>query len=338
MARADDQQRWQLERYRELLRTMARLHLAPELRGRLDSSDVIQNTLLNAQQHLDQFHGQSKEELLGWLHRILANSIYDEFGDVYGRGAIPRPREQSLEAALNESSQRLEKWLADTTSSPSSRVEKEEQLLLLAEALAQLPEDQRLAIELKYLQEAPWPLEEIGKRVARSPGAAGELIRRGVAKLRQILKATEVEAIMDNRGEAANRDERLEEVLAEYFRAKEAGASLDRVALLNCYPDLHAELETFFAGEEQLEGLAGCLLAVVPLGFAAPTCSVGEKRRDQDDPWPQIAGYQILSRLGRGGMGVVYKAIQDKLQRIVALKVLSARRLADADEPGPVSQ
>ena len=170
-----------LERFRAYLRLLARLHLDPRLKGKLDPSDVVQQTLLQAFQGLGQFRGKSEGELAAWLRQILARNLAMAVRE-FAREKRNVQRERSIEAAIEASSSRLEAWLAAEQSSPSERAERNEQALRLAEALEQLPEAQREALVLQHWQGQS--LAEIAQHMGRSPEAVAGLIKRGVKRLR----------------------------------------------------------------------------------------------------------------------------------------------------------
>jgi RNA polymerase sigma-70 factor, ECF subfamily len=173
-----------LDRFRQYLLLLARSHLRSQTHARVDPSDVVQQTLLEAYRKFGQFRGRTEAEMAGWLRQMLACNLADAFRAL-GRAKRELARERSLEAALAESSSRMEAWLVAEQSSPSQRAQRQEQLLRLAEALAELPEDQRTAVELKHLE--GFSVVAIAEHLGRSETAIGGLLRRAMTKLRLLL-------------------------------------------------------------------------------------------------------------------------------------------------------
>ena len=177
-----------LERFRGYLYVLAGRHADRRLQGKVDASDVVQQTLLQALAARSQFRGGSDAELAAWLRKILARQLANAARD-FGRQKRDAARERSLEAALDESASRLELVLAVGDSSPSQNAQRNEQFLQLAEALSQLPEAQREAIVLHHLEQQS--LEQIGRQTDRTAAAVAGLIKRGLRTLREQLQETE---------------------------------------------------------------------------------------------------------------------------------------------------
>lgn len=181
MSPKDEDSAGRLDRFRSYLHLLARVQLNPRFQGKLDASDVVQQTLTRALEAIDEFRGSSDAQMAAWLRQILSRQLANAVRDL-GRDKRDVARERSLEAALDESSARLEAWLAAEQSSPSQQVQRDEQVLRLGEALASLPEAQREALTLHHLQ--GWKLEEVSRHLGRSEAAAAGLIKRGLKALR----------------------------------------------------------------------------------------------------------------------------------------------------------
>ena len=118
---------------------------------------------------------------------------------------------------------------------------------------------------------------------------------------------------------SADRDEHLQEVLATYLDAVQAGQSPDRHELLARHPDLAPDLAAFFVDHDRLKQFAD-VPTTPPEEQPAAAPSLGSVRYFGD--------YELLEEIARGGMGVVYKARQVSVNRVVALKMILAGHLA----------
>ncbi len=173
-----------LEPYRKYLTVLAELHLDRRLRGKLDPADVVQQAMLRAHSAWAGLRERQPEVLVAWLRRILANVLADAVRH-YDRDKRDVALELSIEAELDHSASGFAAWLAADQTSPSGRAERNEELLVLAEALGRLPDRMREVIVLKHCQ--GWTLERIATHTQRSIPAVASLLRRGLAQLRQEL-------------------------------------------------------------------------------------------------------------------------------------------------------
>jgi RNA polymerase sigma-70 factor (ECF subfamily) len=176
-----------LEAYRSYLLLLARMQLDPGPRNRIDASDIVQQTLLEAHAKADQFHGDDSA-LAAWLRQALVNNLRDAWRALHKAKRDIR-REQALPEAVEQSSARLEGMLAAPQSSPSQRAVRNEDLLRLADALAQLPEMQREAIVLHHLHGCS--LTETARTLGRTDAAVAGLLHRGLKKLRELMPSGE---------------------------------------------------------------------------------------------------------------------------------------------------
>jgi eukaryotic-like serine/threonine-protein kinase len=144
--------------------------------------------------------------------------------------------------------------------------------------------------------------------------------------------------MMDDPNDTNAREQRLCEVLAAYYEAGANGNPRDRQAVLDRHPELAAELADFIADQDQLHGLAEPFRAVEPTPVEPHR---GTSAHDEDPigrrsrllQTDRIVGdYEVLGELARGGMGIVYRARQRSLNRLVALKVMRDGPAASADD------
>jgi hypothetical protein len=130
----------------------------------------------------------------------------------------------------------------------------------------------------------------------------------------------------------SSRDQRLDEVIAAYVQAAEAGHAPDRQALLARHLDLAAELAAFFADQDQFDRLAAPLRAMRPPAVPGRAEAGGGGQPALGGRVGYFGDYELLEEIGRGGMGVVYKARQRSLNRLVALKMIGIARTASPSD------
>jgi RNA polymerase sigma-70 factor (ECF subfamily) len=179
----------QSERYRNYLMSLARIHLARAgpARGKIESADLVQDVLLHAHAARAQFRGTTPEEFTAWLRQILANRLAD-VQKHFGRGKRDAALEATFRESLDASAAGMRSFALGRLPTPTSALAHEQRALRLADALQELPEDQRTAVELRYIAE--YSLAELAAHLQRTKPSVAGLLRRGLKALREVLGPT----------------------------------------------------------------------------------------------------------------------------------------------------
>jgi WD40 repeat protein/tRNA A-37 threonylcarbamoyl transferase component Bud32 len=130
----------------------------------------------------------------------------------------------------------------------------------------------------------------------------------------------------------SERERKLDGILADYLEAQRTGHAPRRDAFLARYPEFAADLAAFLDDQAILAGIAPAAIAGTP-----DTVSVGDGaatappvKATPGMPLGCCGDYELLEEIARGGMGVVFKARQVSLNRLVALKMILSGQLASA--------
>jgi RNA polymerase sigma-70 factor (ECF subfamily) len=178
-----------LDLYRNYLRLLAKLEIGHRVQAKLDASDIVQETFLEAHRHFGQFNGRSEGEFVQWLRMILAARVANTLRHYLGTQGRDVRREEGAVVNLDHSSMQIEQFLAASISSPSQQAVRRERAVLLADALEELPPDYREVLTLRHFQGLPFP--EVAAAMGRSVDSVQKLWLRSLIRLKDILGVVE---------------------------------------------------------------------------------------------------------------------------------------------------
>jgi RNA polymerase sigma-70 factor (ECF subfamily) len=170
---------------RDYLNGLARNQLERWMQGKVDASDIVQQTLLEAYRDFDKFQGASEGEWVAWLRCILERNATDFIRHYRGTAKRDVKREVALAHPADGSSVLSAAEPAARDASPSQEFLRRDEELRIAAALEHLTPDHRQVIELRNLQRLPF--DEVAARMGRTRPAAQMLWMRAIKKLQQVM-------------------------------------------------------------------------------------------------------------------------------------------------------
>jgi RNA polymerase sigma-70 factor (ECF subfamily) len=169
---------------RTYLGYVARCQVESWLRVKVDASDLVQQTLLEAHRDFNGFQGTCEKEWLAWLRKILAHNAADFVRRYHGTAKRQTGREVPFRDAADSLSRGAPEPAAPVAT-PSQEFFRLDTELRVTAALAELPPDYQEVIVLRNLQRLPF--NDVAQRMHRSRPAVQMLWMRAIKKLQEAL-------------------------------------------------------------------------------------------------------------------------------------------------------
>lgn len=172
------------EIYRNYVSSVARSQMEPWMQAKVDASDIVQQSLLDAHRALNDFRGQTEGEWMAWLKQIVNRNTADFVRQYAGAEKRQIKREVSFNPPSGEDSAPGPQF-ADPGDSPSHIASTHERTHRLTQVMATLPADYQEVLRLRNLQQLPF--DEVARIMGRSRPAVQMLWTRAVKRLAELM-------------------------------------------------------------------------------------------------------------------------------------------------------
>jgi RNA polymerase sigma-70 factor (ECF subfamily) len=173
-----------VETRRAALLAYIQRNLSAALRRKVDPEDLLQDVSAEAVRAIAEMDLGDREPF-GWLCQIAQRRIIDAHRRFFGAQKRDAGREISLGAGADSGRAPLVNLLVASMTTPSQAFSRNARELRLLEAISQLPEDQREALRLRYVDGLP--SKEIAARLGKTDGAVRVMLTRSLDKLQKLL-------------------------------------------------------------------------------------------------------------------------------------------------------
>ena len=174
---------------RSYLEIVARAQVETWLRAKVDASDIVQETMMEAFRDFERFGGKSEQEWLAWLRRILSHNVADFVRRYRGTAKRQARREVPIRGPSDSTYSPGSAEPAAPTPTPSQEFFRIDTELRVTAALAALPADYQEVIVLRNLQRLPF--NEVAERMDRTRPAVQMLWMRAIKKLQEAMVGEE---------------------------------------------------------------------------------------------------------------------------------------------------